>query len=627
MRSRYRAARRTSASTFVYFSFFLVVSALLLAGLFFRLGVEQRAREVGLLGALGFPPTATRRLLLGEALVLSVVGSVIGMVGAMGYAALIVRALSSWWAVGRHDDVPPGRVDRRRSPSARLAAWRRPSSRSSSACGGWSVAPPRVLLAGLLPTRPRLPAPPRTCAARLEAAGRDGRGSRGPRRSVPCAGSLDSVAEVGQPSSAPAARCWLRACWPVPRCCVDPAATPSSRGAWRSSGSAHGARVSPGRAVLSLALIAGATFIIVGVTAFRRKVAGGSGSRASGTGGFALMVETLVPVMHDPQTPAGRTALGLDDADGALLAGTSFVRLSLRPGDDASCVNLYRPSRPRIVGVPGTLVGDARFHFAASLAETDAERANPWRLLDRRFPDGRVPAIVDATSLTYVFHSRLGDDLTIENGIGRHRDPAFRRLAGGQCLSVGAADLRRHGSTSSSPPRPARACCSSRRPSRTRRGSRPSSSGTGPTTVPTSPRRPRGWPPTTAWRTPTSPRSRRWAGWDSCWARSAWRWSSRAMSWSASVNWPCCARWATRRGTCDCWWPRRRARSWWRASCSGPCRRCWPSSPLLRRASRRCRSCSISTLLAGVLTAGLLASWIAGWLVDRLPLLGSLRRE
>ncbi len=48
-RSPPRAARPTSAQYFVYFSFFLVVSALLLAALFFKLGVEQRAREVGLL--------------------------------------------------------------------------------------------------------------------------------------------------------------------------------------------------------------------------------------------------------------------------------------------------------------------------------------------------------------------------------------------------------------------------------------------------------------------------------------------------------------------------------------------------------------------------------------------------
>src|SRR5690606_20518572 len=66
---------------FVYFSFFLMVSALLLAGLFFRLGVEQRAQEVGLLEATGFAPRAIARLFLTEAAVLAVCGGVVGTVG------------------------------------------------------------------------------------------------------------------------------------------------------------------------------------------------------------------------------------------------------------------------------------------------------------------------------------------------------------------------------------------------------------------------------------------------------------------------------------------------------------------------------------------------------------------
>ena len=51
---------------FLYFSFFLVLSALLIAYLFFALGVEQRAREVGLLAAVGFPASRVRRQFLGE---------------------------------------------------------------------------------------------------------------------------------------------------------------------------------------------------------------------------------------------------------------------------------------------------------------------------------------------------------------------------------------------------------------------------------------------------------------------------------------------------------------------------------------------------------------------------------
>ena len=87
---------------FLYFSFFLVVSALLLVVLFFKLGVEQRVREVGLLRAVGFEPAAVRQLFLFEGLVLSIIGSVAGVVGALAYAFLIMTALGTWWvdAVG-----------------------------------------------------------------------------------------------------------------------------------------------------------------------------------------------------------------------------------------------------------------------------------------------------------------------------------------------------------------------------------------------------------------------------------------------------------------------------------------------------------------------------------------------
>ena len=66
---------------FTYFSFFLVVSALLLAVLFFRLGVEQRLRQIGILRAAGFTMATMRRLLLAEALVLAAAGSALGVVG------------------------------------------------------------------------------------------------------------------------------------------------------------------------------------------------------------------------------------------------------------------------------------------------------------------------------------------------------------------------------------------------------------------------------------------------------------------------------------------------------------------------------------------------------------------
>ena len=87
---------------FLYFSFFLVVSALLLTALFFKLGVEQRLREIGLLQAIGYPASRVRKLFLLEGIVISIVGSVIGLAGALAYGQLMMTGLSTWWveAVG-----------------------------------------------------------------------------------------------------------------------------------------------------------------------------------------------------------------------------------------------------------------------------------------------------------------------------------------------------------------------------------------------------------------------------------------------------------------------------------------------------------------------------------------------
>ncbi|MDQ5844398.1 MAG: ABC transporter permease, partial [Acidobacteriota bacterium] len=87
---------------FLYFSFFLVVSALLLTALFFKLGVEQRLREIGLLQAIGFPAKSIRKLFLMEGALLALAGSVIGLGGAVAYAYLMMLGLRTWWvdAVG-----------------------------------------------------------------------------------------------------------------------------------------------------------------------------------------------------------------------------------------------------------------------------------------------------------------------------------------------------------------------------------------------------------------------------------------------------------------------------------------------------------------------------------------------
>src|SRR5207245_2905263 len=91
----------------------------------------------------------------------------------------------------------------------------------------------------------------------------------------------------------------------------------------------------PGRSVLSIGVVACATFILIAVSAFRRDGAVATNDLHSGTGGYALMVESLLPVVRDPNTAEGREALNLFDLDPSV----TIEPFRLLPGDDASCLN------------------------------------------------------------------------------------------------------------------------------------------------------------------------------------------------------------------------------------------------------------------------------------------------
>src|SRR5262249_39544131 len=82
---------------FLAFSVFLIVSALLLVGLLVRLNLDRRAGEVGLLLAMGFRLRAVRRLWLAEGGLLAVLGGLVGLAGALGYAVLLLDFLSASW--------------------------------------------------------------------------------------------------------------------------------------------------------------------------------------------------------------------------------------------------------------------------------------------------------------------------------------------------------------------------------------------------------------------------------------------------------------------------------------------------------------------------------------------------
>ncbi|MCA1615970.1 MAG: ABC transporter permease [Acidobacteria bacterium] len=216
--------------------------------------------------------------------------------------------------------------------------------------------------------------------------------------------------------------------------------TISGRGWWPLArlgfrGAAH----RPARSVLCIALVASAAFIIVAVEAFRQEGGGVSADRKSGGGGYALMAETLLPLTHDPNAAEGREALGLGAGEGPDgLAGVFVARFRVRPGDDASCLNLYQPQNPKLLGAGADFIRQNRFSFQDSHAAGDAERENPWLLLERDAGDGAIPVAADAKSLAYVLHKKVGDEIVVKGAGG---EPVRLRIVAALADSLFQSEL------------------------------------------------------------------------------------------------------------------------------------------------------------------------------------------
>lgn len=395
---------------FLYFSVFLVCSALILIYLFFTLNLEQRTRELGLLSAIGFSPRDLRRHFLGEGVLLAGAGALVGVAGAVVYAQLILYGLRTWWVDAVGTQTLTLRVDPLVLVGGALAACVAALAAIWLGIRRFERRSVRTLLTGAAATalEPATAASLRRRVVAVAALAALGVTlvALGFAGLVPEVAAFFAAGACALVAGLFAASAWLRrgtigGSLSGPRPSVVRLGV--RHAAWR-----------PSQSVSMLALVAFASFVLVAVGAFRRDLASSSLDRQSGTGGFSLMAESVVPLMHDPNTKAGREELALPD-DPAL-ADLHVSRFRLRPGDEASCLTLYRPTTPRIVAPEARFIDENRFTFSASLAETDAERRNPWRLLQRRFDDGAIPAIADQTSLAYVFHLAVGDDFVFTPG-------------------------------------------------------------------------------------------------------------------------------------------------------------------------------------------------------------------
>lgn len=411
---------------FLGFSLFLIAAALILTALLFRFGVEQRVSEAGLLLAVGYPPRLMQRLFLGEALALAVAGASVGLAGGIFYARAILTGLTTLW----RDATGLNTLVFEATPASLALGFVASVLAAVGSC--WLVLrrlgrqPAVTLLAAqwgtTLPTakgRPWFSLAAVGMALALGAVAVFGERATEPGLFF-LGGALMLAGLIGCVR-------WLLGWW-----LQRPSLNQSVRLAQLLF---RGCARRRNRSVATISLLACGCFVVAAIGVFRLDALRQADHPRSGTGGFALVGEATLPVLRDLNLPEGREFYGLSAAD---LSGVQIVPFRVREGDEASCLNLNRAQRPRVLGVqPAQLAG--RFTFAQTADR--GKSPEPWALLRREtalqfLPDlqpDEVPAIGDAASIQWALKSRVGGVLEYTDERGQ---PFKFRLVGGVSGSI-----------------------------------------------------------------------------------------------------------------------------------------------------------------------------------------------
>jgi ABC-type antimicrobial peptide transport system permease subunit len=394
---------------FIGFSFFLIVAAALLVAMLLRLGVEQRARQLGAMSALGFSPGALRRIMLSEGMTLAIIGGIVGTFAAIGYTWLLVAGLRTWWvgAVGTTEmrlHVVPQTLAMGLAVAEVVALlailWAiYQVGRAEPArllAGGWEQTARPVHMAGAR-------------VARL--VGRFG------LLAAVCIITLGAFGRVRQQDAFMAGGAILLASG---LCLIGvnlrprrpSAATGVANVSSVSRLGVHNASRHAARSVLCVGLIALASFALVAVAAMRQGEPSDTSDPRSGALGFQLIVESDIPLLGNPGTEEGRALLGFREPSDPLWDRVEFLPMRRRAGQDVSCLNLTRATSPTILAVPP---GPVR-------------SANPTlQRLDEPDPSGAIPVIADDSTATYILHLDIGQTIDVVDSAGAAR--ALRLVA------------------------------------------------------------------------------------------------------------------------------------------------------------------------------------------------------
>ena len=375
---------------FIGLSMFLIAAALVFAALLFLFTLERRASQIGLLLAVGWTRGMVRRAWLLEAGVIAVAGVLLGVFGGIVYTQTALHGLSAIWT-GATQGLP-------------LVFSASFSTIFNAALATLVV----VLLTLAWASRELFKVTARDLLAGSWgddlAPAQKKRGMKLPLIFAALALVLLAVGFVVKNPEAVAGMFFgsgmlmLIAGLLILRGWMRHDSGTLARSLWQI-GSRNISR-RPSRSLAVIGMMAGGIFLVVAVNAFRMS-AGDTTARDSGTGGFALIGESSLPVYEDLNVKAGWDAFGLDEK---LMPQVRVVPFRMREGDDASCLNLNRAQKPMLVAAdPAKLVGT--FAFASGA----------W---DKLNDTTCIPAIADQATAMWGLGKGVGDTVGYQDSAG-----------------------------------------------------------------------------------------------------------------------------------------------------------------------------------------------------------------
>ncbi|MDR2754999.1 MAG: ABC transporter permease [Planctomycetaceae bacterium] len=386
---------------FLSFSFFIIVSALMLVLMLFRLSVERKAKQVGICLASGWTPLFIAKGLLIEGAILAVAGAFLGTLLSIVYARLMVYGLTTWWV--NAVTVPF------------LTLYVNPLSLIIGFVSGSVLA----VLTITLTLRKIVRSPVKSLLAATLSITETGTRNYFCQTKfsfysfgftliilfvllvlslvgffvhfdnpVVCAGLFFGLGVL----------ILVSGLWQIHY----------YFGAGGNNSlfirSLFGFAVSnisryPARSTLCIGLIASTCFLILSISVFQMDASSYYSKQQ-------LVVETQFPVYENLNTAEGRGNISIQKSDSIWFEqnGVRIQSFRVRDGDNAGCLNLYQPLNPRILGVP---------------------KKQDWSDLDKPITideDGirRVPIILDANTAMYSLHiyGGIGSFYEIDDGQG-----------------------------------------------------------------------------------------------------------------------------------------------------------------------------------------------------------------